>query len=211
MRNRSFSSILIRTLSQSWSFEHKSGYNFWILIQVGSSYQHVKSNKLIFHWNIEIHEHIKIEAWVGHSPEALPSILWYGRTTSSTPHLKPIPRFLDLFGIQKYFNFWRHFAGLHRTYTKFACQRKYKHWLHVWLDNLKFTIISVHLIINVIIIFPKVLGDHAVPEFNNNNAAKRPSFMPPGAPPPHMTGPPPLFLPPPPPVNTGPPLLHPPG
>ncbi|XP_078254737.1 pre-mRNA 3'-end-processing factor FIP1 isoform X3 [Rhinoraja longicauda] len=57
----------------------------------------------------------------------------------------------------------------------------------------------------------QVLGDHAVPEFNNNNAAKRPSFLPPGAPPLHMTGPPPPFLPPPPPVNTGPPILHPPG
>ncbi|XP_059845189.1 pre-mRNA 3'-end-processing factor FIP1 isoform X3 [Hypanus sabinus] len=57
----------------------------------------------------------------------------------------------------------------------------------------------------------QVLGDHVVPEFNNNNAAKRPSFMPPGAPPPHMTGPPPPFMPPPPPVNTGPPILHPPG
>ncbi|XP_067843570.1 pre-mRNA 3'-end-processing factor FIP1 isoform X3 [Heptranchias perlo] len=57
----------------------------------------------------------------------------------------------------------------------------------------------------------QVLGDHAVPEFNNNTAAKRPPFMPPGAPPPHMTGPPPPFLPPPPPVSTGPPTLHPPG
>ncbi|XP_051901592.1 pre-mRNA 3'-end-processing factor FIP1 isoform X2 [Pristis pectinata] len=57
----------------------------------------------------------------------------------------------------------------------------------------------------------QVIGDHPVPEFNNNNTAKRPSFMPPGAPPPHMTGPPPPFLPPPPPVNTGPPILHPPG
>ncbi|XP_072352871.1 pre-mRNA 3'-end-processing factor FIP1 isoform X3 [Scyliorhinus torazame] len=57
----------------------------------------------------------------------------------------------------------------------------------------------------------QVLGDHAVPEFNNNVSAKRPPFMPPGAPPPHLTGPPPPFLPPPPPVNTGPPILHPPG
>ncbi|XP_072920765.1 pre-mRNA 3'-end-processing factor FIP1 isoform X3 [Hemitrygon akajei] len=57
----------------------------------------------------------------------------------------------------------------------------------------------------------QVLGDHVVPEFNSNNTAKRPSFMPPGAPPPHMTGPPPPFMPPPPPVNTGPPILHPPG
>ncbi|XP_041056600.1 pre-mRNA 3'-end-processing factor FIP1 isoform X3 [Carcharodon carcharias] len=57
----------------------------------------------------------------------------------------------------------------------------------------------------------QVLGDHAAPEFNNNASTKRPPFMPPGAPPPHLTGPPPPFLPPPPPVNTGPPILHPPG
>ncbi|XP_060680183.1 pre-mRNA 3'-end-processing factor FIP1 isoform X1 [Hemiscyllium ocellatum] len=57
----------------------------------------------------------------------------------------------------------------------------------------------------------QVLGDHPASEFNNNTSSKRPPFIPPGAPPPHLTGPPPPFLPPPPPVNTGPPILHPPG
>ncbi|XP_020383597.1 pre-mRNA 3'-end-processing factor FIP1 isoform X2 [Rhincodon typus] len=57
----------------------------------------------------------------------------------------------------------------------------------------------------------QVLGDHPASEFTNNTSTKRPPFVPPGAPPPHLTGPPPPFLPPPPPVNTGPPILHPPG
>ncbi|XP_048382062.1 pre-mRNA 3'-end-processing factor FIP1 isoform X2 [Stegostoma tigrinum] len=57
----------------------------------------------------------------------------------------------------------------------------------------------------------QVLGDHPASEFTNNTSTKRPPFVPPGAPPPHLAGPPPPFLPPPPPVNTGPPILHPPG